>query len=63
MFFEVYEDKAGEFRWRLKSRNGQIVGTSGEGYTRRYSVYRAIDRIVMSICCAGTTYKVRDLTV
>ena len=30
--FEVYTDKAGEFRFRLKARNGQIIGTS-EGYT------------------------------
>ncbi len=30
--FEVYKDKAGEFRFRLRARNGQIVGT-GEGYT------------------------------
>lgn len=30
--FEVYVDKKGEFRFRLKARNGQIIGT-GEGYT------------------------------
>ena len=29
--FEVYTDKAGQFRFRLKARNGQIVGAS-EGY-------------------------------
>ena len=29
--FEVYTDKAGEFRFRLKAKNGQIVGAS-EGY-------------------------------
>ncbi len=29
--FEVYQDKAGEFRFRLKASNGQIIGT-GEGY-------------------------------
>lgn len=30
--FEVYKDKRGEFRWRRKSSNGQIVGASSEGY-------------------------------
>ena len=30
--FEVYTDKAGEFRFRLKAKNGQIVAVS-EGYT------------------------------
>ena len=29
--FEVYRDKAGEFRFRLKATNGQIIAT-GEGY-------------------------------
>ncbi len=29
--FELYQDKAGEFRFRLKAKNGQIIGTS-EGY-------------------------------
>ncbi|MFV0222355.1 YegP family protein [Empedobacter falsenii] len=26
--FEIYQDKAGEYRFRLKARNGQIIGTS-----------------------------------
>ena len=29
--FEVYVDKAGEFRFRLKARNGEIIAVS-EGY-------------------------------
>ena len=29
--FEVYVDKAGEFRFRLKAKNGEIIAT-GEGY-------------------------------
>lgn len=29
--FEIYTDKAGEFRFRLKATNGQIIAT-GEGY-------------------------------
>ncbi len=30
--FEIYKDKGGEFRFRLKAKNGQIIATS-EGYT------------------------------
>lgn len=30
---ELYEDEAGEHRWRLRAANGEIVAT-GEGYTR-----------------------------
>ncbi|MEM7190010.1 MAG: DUF1508 domain-containing protein [Pseudomonadota bacterium] len=33
--FEVYKDKRGEFRWRRKASNGQIVGASSEGYTKK----------------------------
>ena len=29
--FEIYNDKSGEFRFRLKATNGQIIATS-EGY-------------------------------
>lgn len=32
--FEIYNDKAGEFRFRLKARNGEIILAS-EGYTRK----------------------------
>lgn len=32
--FEVYADRAGEFRFRLTARNGQIIAVS-EGYTSR----------------------------
>lgn len=32
---ELYQDDAGEYRWRLIANNGRIVATSGEGYKRR----------------------------
>ena len=32
--FEMYEDKSGQFRFRLKARNGQIIAVS-EGYTTK----------------------------
>jgi len=33
--FEVYRDRADEWRWRLRHRNGNIIADSGEGYGRR----------------------------
>ena len=30
--FEIFQDKSGEYRFRLKARNGQVVAV-GEGYT------------------------------
>ena len=29
---EMYEDAAGEWRWRLKSTNGRIIANGGEGF-------------------------------
>jgi len=29
---ELYQDDAGEWRWRRKAANGEIVAVSGEGY-------------------------------
>jgi len=43
--FEIYEDKGGEFRWRLRHRNGNIVADCGEGYSGRSSVYDAIESV------------------
>ena len=42
--FEVYLDKAGEYRFRLKARNGQIIAT-GEGYKARKSCLNGIESI------------------
>lgn len=32
---EVFKDKAGEFRWRRRAGNSQIISTSGEGYVEK----------------------------
>jgi len=42
--FEVYTDKAGEFRFRLKAKNGEIIAT-GEGYKAKASCLNGIDSI------------------
>lgn len=42
--FEVYKDKAGEFRFRLKARNGQIIAV-GEGYKTKASCLNGIESI------------------
>ena len=39
--FEVYKDKKGEFRFRLKAKNGQIIATS-EGYKTLASAKKGI---------------------
>ena len=42
--FEVYTDKAGEFRFRLKARNGEIVAAS-EGYKAKASCLNGIESV------------------
>ena len=42
--FEVYTDKAGEFRFRLKARNGEIIAT-GEGYKAKAGCMNGIESI------------------
>ncbi len=42
--FEVYKDKAGEFRFRLKATNGQIIAT-GEGYKAIASCMNGIESV------------------
>jgi uncharacterized protein YegP (UPF0339 family) len=43
--FETYADAKGEARWRLKSGNGQVIATSGQGYKDKRDARKAIDRI------------------
>lgn len=33
--WEFYQDAKGEYRWRRKAANGEIVGASTEGYKNR----------------------------
>lgn len=42
--FELYKDKAGEFRFRLKAGNGQIILAS-EGYKQRASAENGIESV------------------
>ena len=42
--FEVYTDKAGEFRFRLKATNGQVIATS-EGYKAIASCLNGVESV------------------
>jgi uncharacterized protein YegP (UPF0339 family) len=42
--FEVYKDKAGEFRFRFKASNGETMFSS-EGYKAKASALHAIESI------------------
>ena len=42
--FELYVDKAGEFRFRLKAKNGEIIAVS-EGYKAKASCLNGIESV------------------
>ena len=42
--FELYTDKKGEYRFRLKAGNGQVIAI-GEGYTTKAAALNGIESI------------------
>lgn len=42
--FEVYEDKGGKFRFRLKASNGQVVAV-GEAYETRAAAKKGCESV------------------
>lgn len=42
--FEIYTDKKGEFRFRLKARNGQVIAAS-EGYKKKESCKNGVESV------------------
>ena len=40
--FHVYRDGKGEYRWRLRSGNGQVIASGGEGYTSKAGALNGI---------------------
>ena len=42
--FEIYEDAKGEFRFRLKAGNGEVVA-SGEGYASKDGAIRGTEAV------------------
>jgi uncharacterized protein YegP (UPF0339 family) len=43
--FELYKDRAGEYRWRLRHQNGNIIADSGEGYNTKAGAINGIESV------------------
>jgi hypothetical protein len=54
---EVYRDVTDQFRFRIKSRNGEIV-LSSEAYTRKLSAIKTLQMLQKN----GLTMTIEDLT-
>lgn len=42
--FELYTDKSGEYRFRLKAGNGEVIAIS-EGYSSKSAALKGIDSV------------------
>lgn len=57
-YFEVFKDVSGQFRFRLKSSNGQVIATS-ESYTSKQSCLDGINSVKKNAPLA----KIKDFTI
>jgi uncharacterized protein YegP (UPF0339 family) len=46
--FEMYKDKSGEYRFRLRDGDGGLLAISGKGYEAKSDCQRVIDAIRQS---------------
>ncbi|WP_266064388.1 MULTISPECIES: YegP family protein [Brucella] len=50
--FEVYQDKAGEYRFRFRASNGEIMFSS-EGYSAKASALKSIESLKKNVPAAA----------
>ena len=43
--FQVFKDKKGEWKWRLRTDNNEIIAYSGEVYARRNDCIHSIELV------------------
>lgn len=53
--FEVYQARDEEWRWRLRHNNGNIIATSGEGYTRKHNAVKGLRSVMENSADAAIT--------
>lgn len=58
--FEVFRDRGDEWRWRLRHRNGNVVATSGEGYTRKHNAWKGLRSVMRNAPEADVTESSTD---
>ena len=60
MKFELYKDKGGEFRWRLKAANGAVMATPGQGYKALADAKNNIESVKKSATDDKMKYEVYE---
>lgn len=52
MTFHCYQDRASQWRWRLIA-GGRIIADGGQGYCRKDSLKRAVQRVQRRLAVAA----------
>lgn len=55
---EIYKDKSGDHRWRIKGANGRTMADGAEGYNRREGAVSALLRIITDLKFGRTKIRV-----
>ncbi|MFB6160057.1 MAG: HVO_2922 family protein [Haloferacaceae archaeon] len=42
---EVYQDRGGQWRWRLVHRNGNIIAEGGQGYASKRNALDGVESV------------------
>lgn len=53
MRFEIYQDGAEQWRWRLVAKNNKTIADGAEGYRSERNVMRAVEGVKRSLASMG----------
>jgi len=57
---EMYEDKAGDYRWRLRHDDGNIIADSSEGYASKQKAEQGLESVKKNVAGAAVQDLSRD---
>lgn len=57
-YFEIFTNKKGQYRWRLRANNNKIIADSAESYIGKSSCKRGIELVKLQ----SRNAKVADIT-
>lgn len=54
--FEIYKDRVGEWRWRLKAKNGENIAPSSQGHPSKRLAIKGVESVIESAKNADIVY-------
>jgi len=42
----IFQGRNKEYYWNIKASNGQIIATSGEGFTKKYNCKESVKKLI-----------------